>query len=198
MSNTFFETIKAVDGEVLNLSFHQARYESVLSHFGMDKPQNLKDFLEPPKKGLYRCRLVYKPSEMEIEVTYYEYKKREISSLKILHDDTIEYSMKHTNRDALDRLFALRGDCSDILIVKNSLITDTSIANIAFFDSKRWITPIAPLLRGTTRERLLLEGKIFEEEIHIEDLDRFYEVALMNAMIDFDIIAKKAKDFCVR
>lgn len=198
MNNTFFETIKAVDGEVFNLSYHQARYESVLNHFGIYKPQNLKDFLEPPKKGLYRCRLVYEPSKMQIEVTYHAYKKREISSLKILHDDTIEYSMKHTNRDALDRLFALRGECSDVLIVKNSLITDTTIANIAFFDSKRWVTPIEPLLRGTTRERLLLEGKIFEEKISIEDLERFSEVALMNAMIDFDIIAKKAKDFCVR
>lgn len=198
MNNTFFETIKAVDGEVLNLSFHQARYESVLNHFGVYKSQNLKDFIEPPRDGLYRCRLVYNPFKIEIEVTYHEYKKRDISSLKIMHDDTIEYSMKHTNRDALDRLFALKCECSDILIVKNSLITDTTIANIAFFDGSRWLTPASPLLRGTTRQRLLAEGKIFEEEIFVKDLDKFSKVALMNAMIDFDIIAKKAKDFCVR
>jgi len=84
------------------------------------------------------------------------------------------------------------------LIVKNSLITDTSIANIAFFDSIRWVTPALPLLKGTTREKLLREGKIFEENIHVDDLERFSKVALMNAMIDFDIITKNAKDFCAR
>ncbi|MEK6658827.1 MAG: aminotransferase class IV family protein [Campylobacterota bacterium] len=197
MSNTFFETIKAIDGEVLNLSYHQARYESVLNYFGISKLQNIKDFIQPPKNGLYRCRLTYDISN-HIEVTYHEYKKREISSLKIIYDDSIEYSMKYVNRDKLDELFSLRGECDDILIVKNSLITDTSIANIAFFDSSRWITPALPLLRGTTRERLLRDGKIFEEEIHVNDLEKFLQVALMNAMIDFDIITKNAKDFCAR
>ena len=198
MSSLFFETIKAVDGEVLNLSFHQARYESVLNYFGIAKSKNLKDFIQPPKNGLYRCRLTYDISNTKIEVTYHEYKKREISSLKILHDESIKYSMKSVDRDKIDALFALRGECSDILIVKNRLITDTSIANIAFFDGSRWVTPATPLLRGTTRERLLGEGKIFEEKIYVDELDKFSQVALMNAMIDFDIIAKKAKDFCVR
>ncbi|MDD5400825.1 MAG: aminotransferase class IV family protein [Sulfurimonas sp.] len=198
MSNTFFETIKAIDGKVLNLSYHQARYESVLNYFGINKSQNLKDFIQPPKNGLCRCRLTYDISKTYIEVTYHEYNKREISSLKIVYDDSIEYSMKYANRDKLDELFSLRGECDDILIVKNSLITDTSIANIAFFDGSRWITPASPLLRGTTRERLLREGKIFEEEIAVNDLEKFSQVALMNAMIDFDIITKNAKDFCAR
>lgn len=197
MSNTFFETIKAIEGKVLNLSYHQARYESVLNYFGISKSQNLKDFIQLPKNGLYKCRLTYDVYN-NIEVTYQVYKKREISSLKIVYDDSIEYSMKYANRDKLDKLFALRGECDDILIVKNSLITDTSIANIAFFDGSRWITPASPLLRGTTRERLLREGKIFEEEIVVNDLEKFSQVALMNAMIDFDIITKNAKDFCAR
>lgn len=197
MSNTFFETIKAIEGKVLNLSYHQARYESVLNYFGISKSQNLKDFIQLPKNGLYKCRLTYDVYN-NIEVTYQVYKKREISSLKIVYDDSIEYSMKYANRDKLDKLFALRGECDDILIVKNSLITDTSIANIAFFDGSRWITPALPLLRGTTRERLLREGKIFEEEIVVNDLEKFSQVALMNAMIDFDIITKNAKDFCAR
>ncbi|MDD5373755.1 MAG: aminotransferase class IV family protein [Sulfurimonas sp.] len=200
MSNTFFETIKVIDGKVFNISFHQERYESVLNHFSINSAKNLQEFIKPPKIGFFRCRLVYGISKNShtLNVTYHEYKKREINSLKLLYSDDISYGFKSTYRDKLDELYALRGECDDILIVKNSLVTDTSIANIAFFDGSRWITPASPLLRGTTRERLLREGKIFEEEIHVNDLENFSQVALMNAMIDFDIITKNAKDFCAR
>ena len=130
-------------------------------------------------------------------MTYHEYKKREINSLKLVYDDRIDYSLKSTSRDELDALYALRGKCDDILIVKNSLVTDTSIANIAFYDSKKWITPASPLLKGTTRARLLDDGKIFESDVYLDDFKSFSKVALLNAMINFDIITQKKKDiFC--
>lgn len=200
MNKTFLETIKALDGEVFHLSFHQARYENVLREFEIDEAQNLEKFLNPPKIGMYRCRLIYDLSKTPhtINVTYHEYKKREVNSLKLIYDNEIDYSIKSSNRERLDELYAQRGECDDVLIVKNSLITDTTIANIAFWDSKRWVTPASPLLRGTTRERLLREGRIFEEEISVEDLKKFSKVALMNAMVDFDIITKNIKDFFVR
>jgi 4-amino-4-deoxychorismate lyase len=199
VNKTFFETIRAVDGEVFNISFHQERYESALKHFGIDEAQNLEKFLNPPKIGTYRCRLVYDISILphKIEVTYHEYNKKEIRSLKLLYDDEIEYSFKSTCRDRLDALYAQRGECDDVLIIKNSLITDTTIANIAFLDSNRWITPRMPLLMGTTRERLLRDGKIFEEDIQVDDLEKFSKIALMNAMIDFDIITQKQRIFFV-
>ncbi|MBW6487789.1 aminotransferase class IV family protein [Sulfurimonas sp.] len=200
MNKTFFETIRAVDGEIFNISFHQWRYKSVLKQFGASEAQNLEKFLNPPKIGTYRCRLTYNLSDSphNIEVTYQEYKKRDIKSLKLLYDDDIEYPLKSTCRDRLDALFAQRGECDDVLIVKNSLIADTTIANIAFFDSNRWITPSTPLLNGTTRERLLRERKIFQEDIRVDDLEKYSKIALMNAMVDFDIITKKAKEFFVR
>ncbi len=197
MSNIFLETIRAVDGEVLNLSYHQERYESVLKKFNILDAQNLSEFIKAPKIGIYRCRLTYDLSKKPhpIEVTYHLYKKREINSLKLVYDNDINYSLKSICRDKLDALYALRGECEDVLIVKNSFITDTTIANIAFYNSKRWVTPAQPLLKGTTRERLLREGKIFEEEISVKDLKNFSRAALMNAMIDFDIITKNTKDF---
>jgi len=79
--------------------------------------------------------------------------------------------------------------CDDILIIKKGLVSDTSIANIAFYDGKLWFTPKAALLKGTCRTRLLLEGKIIEKEIRVEDIKKYKKIALMNAMIDFDIIA---------
>jgi len=196
VNDIFLETIKILDGKIFNLSYHQARYESVLKYFGVDKVQDLGSIITPPQNGLYRCRLVY-DIKGSIDASYHSYQKREINLLKILHDDTIEYSMKYANREKLDALFAQRGNGDDVLIVKNGLATDTTIANIAFFDGKRWLTPVLPLLHGTTRQRLLDEGKIVEEEIHIQDIERFKQVALMNAMIDFAIITKNPKElFC--
>jgi len=196
VNNTFLETIKALDGEIFHLRYHQARYESVLGHFGVEVVQDLRRLITPPQKGLYRCRLVYDTKGF-IETSYHLYQKREINSLKIVHDDTIEYSMKYANREKLDALFAQRGNGDDVLIVKNGLVTDTTIANIAFFDGKRWLTPVLPLLRGITRQRLLDEAKIVEEEIRIQDVARFKQVALMNAMVDFAIIPKNPKElFC--
>lgn len=200
MNKIFLETIKAVDGEIFHISYHQERYENVLKHFGIDKAQNLEKFLSPPKSGIYRCRLTYDLSKTPhtIDVTYHEYKKREISSLKLIYENDIEYPLKSAYREKLDALYAQKGECDDVLIVKNSLITDTTIANIAFWDSKRWVTPTSPLLKGTTRERLLREGIIFEGNISVEDLEKFSKAALMNAMLDFDIITENIKDFFVR
>ncbi|WP_373036477.1 aminotransferase class IV family protein [Sulfurimonas sp.] len=188
MSETFLETIRAVDGKVYNLSYHQQRYEDVLKSFGSSDFKNLQDYLNPPVTGLYRCRLIY--DTRNIDVTYHKYEKREVASLRLVYDDSVDYSRKSTYRNELESLFEKREECDDILIIKNSLITDTSIANVAFYNSGLWYTPLKPLLRGTTRQRLLDENKIIEKEIRIQDLKEYSKIALMNAMIDFDIITK--------
>jgi len=189
VNNTFLETIKAVDGEVFHLSYHQKRYESVLNSLGVLSCKNLQDYLNPPENGTYRCRLIY--TQDDIKVSYHPYSKRNIKKLKLLHDDEIEYSKKYADRKNLDDLFLKREDADDVLIVKNNLISDTTIANIAFYDGDRWLTPKQPLLKGTTRARLLENGKIFEKDIEIKDLQNYTKVALLNAMIDFDIMATK-------
>ena len=184
MNSEFLETIRIVDGNISNLSYHQKRYESVLEYFGIKESQNLNDFILAPKEGVFRCRLVY--SLDSIYVTYHEYKKREVKTLKFIYDDDINYSFKSTNRDSINSLFESRGECDDILIVKNSLITDTSIANVAFYDSDAWYTPKKPLLEGTSRARLIDEGKIMVSDIKMQDLEKFNKIAIFNAMIDFD------------
>jgi len=189
VSSRFLETIKIVDGEIFNLEYHQKRYESVLESLDIKNIQNLGDFINPPAWGLYRCRLVY---DMEnIEVAYHEYKKREIKSLKLIFENDIEYAQKSTDRKGIEALFKAREEGDDILVIKNLFVTDTSIANIAFQNSSgEWVTPRNPLLKGTTRARLLDEGKIKEADIKVQELRGFSKVALLNAMIDFDILDK--------
>jgi len=188
VKSSYLETIKVVDGKVFNIEYHQRRYESVLSFFGVSEYQNLSNFIQAPTEGIYRCRVVYSPKNLDLDISYHKYSKRDIQSLQLVYDDTIEYSLKSTSRDKLNDLFELKAGCDDILIVKNSLITDTSIANIAVFKDNIWLTPKTPLLKGTTRQRLLDEGKIVESDIKVEDLKTISKVALLNAMIDFDII----------
>ncbi|WP_415396698.1 aminotransferase class IV family protein [Sulfurimonas sp. CS5] len=182
------ETIKSFNGEIFNLLYHQRRYESVLKSLGIRDFKNLQDYLNPPLSGLYRCRLTY--DKQNIKVSYHKYEKRVIKSIKLVYDDKIDYSKKFTNRDELNNLFEKREDCDEILIVKNSLVTDTSMANIAFYKDSLWYTPKKPLLEGTTRARLLDDGKIIEKDIDVKDVKNYSKVALMNAMIDFDIITQ--------
>ncbi len=186
MKNEFLETIKVEDGIYYHLSYHQNRYECVLNSFNVKNIQKLETYLDAPKKGLYRCRLIYNQHKI-IDVEYIEYKKKEIKSLKLVYDDEIDYSCKYLERKDINNLFSLRGDCDDILIVKNGFITDTSIANVALFDGI-WKTPKFPLLKGTTRARYLNEGKIIESGIKVSDIKNFTKIALLNAMVDFDII----------
>ena len=178
----YLETIKSLDGNLLHLGYHQKRLNATLPNAKII----LQDILRPPMLGLYRCRLVY--SEKKYTITYHSYKQKDIKRLKIVFDDTIEYSKKYFDRTAIDILVKQKLSCDDILIVKNGLVTDTSIANVAFKYKHNWVTPKKPLLEGTTRARLLESRKILEEDITIKDLKKFSRVALMNAMIDFAII----------
>ncbi len=170
------------------MKYHQKRYESVLKCFGIYTFNNICKYLNPPSVGIYKCRIVY--DKNILDVSYSLYKKREIKSLRLVYNDNIEYSQKSASREELNKLFSLRQDADDVLIVKNKLISDTTIANVAFLKNGIWFTPSKPLLNGTTRQRLLDEKKIQEADIRVDDLKLYTKIALLNAMIDFDIIQK--------
>jgi len=189
VNKKYLETIKIIDGVAQNLEYHQWRLESVVATLQGSWRYDLSQLLNPPKKGLYRCRFVYDGDTYSQE--YFAYTKRQVNSLKLISNKSIEYSKKYENRDALNALFTLRESCDDILIVQDGFVRDTSIANIAFYDGKEWVTPKKPLLKGTCRQRMLEGGKITTATIRVEDIMHFKRVALMNAMIDFDIITKE-------
>jgi len=189
VNKKYLETIKIIDGVAQNLEYHQWRLEHVLETLQELQHYSLSKLLTPPQKGLYRCRFVYDGNSYTQE--YFEYTKRQVGSLKLVYDNTIEYSQKYEDRDSLNTLFEQKEGCDDILIVKDGLIRDTSIANVAFFDGKEWKTPEKPLLHGTCRQRMLESGIISPAIIGVDDMRHFKKVALMNAMIDFDIITKE-------
>ena len=125
----------------MNLSCHQARMERTVSHFfkGQAVP-NLNDILSPTADmHFYKARVVYGKGGIE-DVQYAPYTMRTIKSLKVVRDDTVDYSFKSTDRTFLNRLVSMKGDCDEIIIVKNGLVTDTSFTNIAVYDGDVWLT----------------------------------------------------------
>jgi len=186
VSKKYLETIRVFDGVAQHLEYHQERVDNTLETKNI---HILSELIKAPSLDLYRCRIVYDRESISIE--YLPYVKRDIRTLKLLRSDSLSYDKKYENREELLELFARKEQCDDILIVKNNCITDTSIANIALFNGVRWYTPKTPLLKGTTRARLLAEGKITEVDIPVERLKSFKKIALMNAMINFDIIAEE-------
>jgi len=178
----FLETIASQEGEVHHLEYHQKRVDATLQK----QIHNLASLLDPPKTGHYRCRIIYDTDHASI--SYHPYTLKLAQSFKLVHADTLDYHLKYADRSALDGLKAQHSDYDDILIVKNDLISDTSIANVAFLDHGRWFTPKIPLLEGTTRARLIASGFLHVSDISVKNLHKYQKFALMNAMIDFQII----------
>ncbi|MDP3464662.1 MAG: aminotransferase class IV [Sulfuricurvum sp.] len=179
--DTLLETIRCEGGIAHHLPYHQKRLETSLRMVGERTSYNLSELIIPPDDALYRCRFLYTALSFSIE--FHPYTPKKISTLRLIPDDTINYPCKFAHREALNDLFEQRNGCDDVLILKNNLITDTSIANIALFLDNQWLTPKIPLLEGTTRARLIDEGKISPAHLRASDVHNASKIALMNAMI---------------
>ena len=178
-----FETIRVKDGKLLNLEYHQKRVDYTREFFGFkDKLELKKHNFELPQKGDFRLRIDY--DEDIKSFTCKELTWREFQEFQIVEAD-IEYDFKYANREELD---ALKEGDKEIIIVKNGFLTDTTIANIALQKEGIWLTPKTPLLKGTTRARLIDEGFLKCEDLTIEDLKKAQNFAIMNALIDFRIL----------
>lgn len=192
----FLETIKLDGGFFSSLAFHQTRMDETRAAFWenpepLSLPLALMKSGSIPPKGLYRVRVIYNENIESIEFVPYE--KRDISSLKLIKAD-IDYSFKYEKRPQLNTLFQQKKKCDDILITKNGLLTDTSIANIALLKNGIWYTPKSPLLKGTKRAALLHHGMIIEADIHQDDIAQYEKIRLFNAMIEFGEIEFSTKN----
>lgn len=157
------------------------------AHFGMVKPWDLAQIVTVPPhahEGTWKGRLTYDDTIKKVE--FEPYVPRLVKTLRLVKHDTIDYRFKYQNRQAINELYAQRGDADDVLIVKNKLLTDTSYANIAFWDGTRWLTPTSPLLEGTKRAQLLQEGKIQAMPLRPSDVSQFAYACLINAMLVFE------------
>jgi 4-amino-4-deoxychorismate lyase len=185
----FFESIKILDGIICNPNLHLARINRTLKTY---KPLHAQmesltfEIPESYKSGLVKCKLTYDFKIQNIEFEHYQ--KKIITSYQIVRDDKMSYAFKFCDRSQIDFHKQQVGDTTEIIIVKNGLITDASYANICFWTGREWHTPKYPLLRGTKRTQLIAEKKIFEKNIMLEDLKNYSKLCFINAMIDIEAV----------
>lgn len=181
-----FESIKIKDGQALHLSWHQERLNrSYFQLFGKKHPFFLEQLIQVPadaQSGTFKARFVYGESQSYWE--YHSYQPKEITSLKLVVADTLDYSLKYSDRKALNILSAQTEKKQGIIILKNGYITDSSYSNLIFKSGETWFTPDTPLLAGTCRARLLAEQKITATPIKQADISSFSAVKLINAMLE--------------
>jgi len=182
------ESIKLKDGAIQNLEYHQMRMNRSMDELiPKGEKINLATVISIPENfasGIFKVRVLYGNSLQKIEIEPYTF--RTIQSLKVVHHESIDYHLKYTDRQILQKLFAQRENSDDIIIVKNGLATDSFAANLLFFDGETWVTPNSPLLKGTKRQFLIDQGIIFEKKIRVEDIRSYQKIGLVNAMIGFE------------
>jgi len=182
MNVNLIETIKCFNGEIYNLSFHEDRIFS-----SINKKINLNQYISFSGSDLTRCRVLYNKNGI-LNVSYFKYTIKSIKSFALVYDDDIVYDKKYEDRDNINRLYELKKDSNEIIIIKNNLITDTSIANIACYYNDLWITPRIPLLYGTTLKRFIKDGSLECSDITLGILKSSTKIATLNAMVGFNII----------
>jgi len=181
------ETIRVEGGTVHNLPYHQKRMDRSREHlFHTFSTIDLTEHLTPPDSyGIFRCRVLYGQDIERIE--YLPYTPKPIRTLKIV-SSSIEYHYKYADREVLDDLLRSNPFADEVMIEQGGLITDTTIANLAFFKKGQWYTPRTPLLEGTMRAKFLDNGLLIPRDIKKEEVADFTHVALINAMIGFRIL----------
>jgi 4-amino-4-deoxychorismate lyase len=180
-----FETVKVQNRRLHNIEAHNRRVaDSRRIVFGFKDILDLQDNISIPDdldNGLYKCRVVYDRTVLNVE--FQKYMPRRIRTLRLVYDDTIRYEHKYLDRSCFQQLLQ-SAQADDILLVQHGYITDVSFANIVFSVGNSWITPAKPLFHGIKRQILLQNEVIHEEDIMDKDLDRFTHAALINAMLD--------------
>lgn len=184
----FIEVLKVKNGVFIDIQNQLERiYRTTLCVFSKPLTVNLTNNMIPVdlRNELVKCRIVY--AKEIISIDFEVYKMRNVQSLALVENNTIEYSYKYQNRDEINELLSQHDNCDDILIVKNTLVTDTSYSNVVFkdFDGKLY-TPESTLLAGTKRQNLLDADIIYKKAISINDIKSYMGVYLINAMMDIE------------
>ena len=184
-----FESLALERKRILNLTYHQWRFEqSYKAFYGSPPTFDLISALQnlPLPRGSERYKLRIRYNRFGSQVHFLHYRPKHPRTLWLVEHQGIDYGLKWTDRSELDKLFANREKCDDILLCFNGFIQDSSYANIALLRSGRWFTPNTPQLPGTKRAQLLDAGLLEETEIRVQDLGDYEGFQLINALLTFN------------
>ncbi|MEL3908432.1 MAG: aminotransferase class IV [Treponemataceae bacterium] len=192
----FIESICVENGFVNNAKYHIARIEKSIGKKTWFDSENGKLFFEkifdklcqfPEHESKYKLRIVYN-SERIIKAETVLYKMKTVKRLKIVYiPDTFDYNLKYEDRIFLDKLKE-QAFPAEPLLVKNSLITDTTYTNVCFLKDGTWFTPKSFLLNGTMRQASLEKGLLKEMDLSVSDIPKYSHIALINAMLPLGML----------
>ncbi len=196
----FFETIQVNKSLPLKIELHDSRMNRTRKELlGLSDRIGLAGYIAPPPElSAYpklKCRVIYSAGIESVE--YEPYIQKQACILKIVHAKDFEYDYKYLDRAAINRLKEDAPGGAEILIVRDGLLTDTSIHNIALYDGNRWLTPRTPLLCGIQREYLLGCGVITTKDIHFEDLGNYTKIRLFNAMNSWEECIELSTEYII-
>ncbi|KGQ57608.1 hypothetical protein IO45_10895 [Gallibacterium anatis] len=190
MDFPLFETLCIENGQVQNLALHQQRYENSLREFYAGQPYKIFSLAKILQKNtalwanlqspIIRCRIDYNATQYHLQC--FPYQRKTYQRFQPVICDDIDYHLKYSDRAIFNELLKQKGDCDEIIIVKQGKITDCTIGNLILRQGSQWFTPNSPLLIGTQRSKLLQERKIIEREILLSDLPLYQEIRLINAL----------------
>lgn len=179
------ETIACIDGKLQNLPWHNARLNTSRNDLFKSKDKWMLEDIKLPKfvnSGHWKCRVIYNNNFSGI--SYEPYVPKVVKSLQVV-EGNFNYFHKYYDRSELDELYKQKGEADDIIIIKNGLVTDTSIANILLNDGDGWVTPDTPLLTGTMRAQLIDKKIVRPKTIKAADLTNYKKIMLVNALNPF-------------
>jgi 4-amino-4-deoxychorismate lyase len=183
----FFESIKILDGKIINLHLHIARMNRALQTYYPQQQIFTELPITIPQEfliGLVKCKVIYAPEIVDIQFSYY---LRQIPNHYVLaFDDNMNYNHKYLDRTELDEHRHKSQFADEVIIVKHNMITDATYSNVCFWNGHQWHTPKYPLLKGIKRQQLLAEKKIIEKVILIEDLHDYKTISFINALNDLE------------
>ena len=184
----FIETISYENGSFQRIELHNRRCNQTRNHFfGKQLDLYLELYLSVPAHLInetVKCTVTYSIDILKIEYVLYEI--RPVRSLRMITDNSVDYAFKYSDRSKLNSLYSKRGQCDDILIIKNGLMTDTLYANTIYYKDNIWYSQHDPLLLGTRLQSYLLEGRVTPALLRPSDLPLFSEVRIINAMISIE------------
>jgi 4-amino-4-deoxychorismate lyase len=189
------ESIKCINGRLQDLDYHQNRVNRALEAFYPERdPLILKKEISIPAalSGVFKCRFTY--GNLNYSFEFIPYTAKRIKSLRLIEVEAYHYPHKFLDRTSINTFFQKRNDSDDIIMTKEGMITDTSYANLAFYDGENWYTPDTPLLPGIKRQKLIDLEILKPIKISREDLSCYQKVSLINAMLELEDITVLIKD----
>ena len=199
-----FETLLwEYDGQAENsayflLDYHLQRMSNSSQYFQYPFDENsLREKLQKKEEEFSQLKLnqrvrvvLFANGDVDIQNTALPIEQDvDVKNVKIIENsvtsDCLWLYHKTTNRDVYDDVKKQYSDFFDVILVnEHGCLTESTIANVIYKLDNVWYTPPVSdgLLSGTLRQQQLDSGELFERSLHISDLDRVDDLALINSV----------------